>query len=393
MCRRKGLVELVHSGVGLAEAARTCGMSRNKAYKWLARFDEGGEAALEDRSRARKDIPRFEGPLAERVLDTRRRLRWGARKLRDHLRNSGIEDVPARSTIENLLKRHGLVQPRQRRQTHVPFRYAGPVPTEPNARWTMDFKGDFRLGNGTKCLPFTLRDAASRKILSIRVVPSTHTDPTKAELEHVFRDCGLPKELQSDNGPPFASSGLSSLSKLSVWLLKLGVVPVFSRPGKPQDNGGHERMHRDLKAETTRPPGYDAIAQQTKFNAFRSCFNAERPHEALSGDVPDQHWEPSPRSFPTGVAAPEYPGWWETRRVCQSDGHFSWRDEMISLTVALGGEQIGLEPVDDGLWRIHFYSFAIGLFDERPTRPVVFSIPRDGGRPAGKPPGAIPSCT
>jgi hypothetical protein len=244
----------------------------------------------------------------------------------------------------------------------------------------MDFKGDFRLGNGTRCLPFTLRDAASRKILSVRAMPSTHAEPVKADLERTFREYGLPEELQSDNGSPFAGQGLSCLSRLSVWFLKLGVVPVLSRPGKPQDNGGHERMHRDLKAETTRPPGHDAIAQQRKFNAFIRCFNEERPHEALGGDVPDEHWEQSSRSFPASVKAPEYPAWWETRRVCPSDGTFSWRDEAISLTKALGGEQVGLEPIDDGLWRIHFYGFAVGLFDERLSTPSVTSLPRDAGR-------------
>jgi transposase InsO family protein len=391
VCKRRSVVELIHSGVAIAEAARQCGMSRTKANKWLARYDEGGQEALEDRSRARSDPGRFEGPLAERLVELRLKYSWGPKKLLQYLSRKGERDLPAASTVGGLLSRRGLVQPRKRRRAHEPFQYAGPVPAEPNARWTMDFKGDFRLGDGALCLPFTLRDAASRKVLSIRAMTSTRAAPVQAELERTFGEHGLPEELQSDNGPPFASSGLCCLSKLSVWLLKLGVVPVLSRPGKPQDNGGHERMHRDLKAETTRPPALDACAQQRKFDAFRRRFNEERPHEALDGDVPEEHWVPSPRSFPRQVPQPEYPAWWETRRVCPSDGTFSWRNQPIDLSEALSGERIALEPVDDGLWRIHFHEFAVGLFDETGSRPIVTSLPRVSGRlPAVPRPPAIP---
>jgi putative transposase len=383
VCRRQQVVELVHSGVEIAEAARLCGMSRAKVYKWLARFDEGGDPALEDRSRARRDPGRFEGPVAERLVELRLKYGWGPKKLLKCLAREGAEDLPAPSTVGALLARHGLVRHRQRRQTHVPYCHAGPAPSEPNARWTMDFKGGFRLGNGAKCLPFTLRDAASRKILSIRAMPSVRTDPVRTELEDVFRECGLPEELQSDNGPPFASTGLSCLSKLSVWLLKLGVVPLLSRPGKPQDNGGHERMHRDLKAETTRPPGSDASAQQRKFDAFRRRFNKERPHEALGGGVPDQHWTQSPRRFPEHLPEPEYPAWWEVRRVCPSDGAISWHDEMVGLSQALGGERVGFEPFDEGLWRIQ-------RLCHRPLRRTACRTGRRQPSPQRRPPQPEP---
>jgi len=368
------VVELVHSGIAIAEAARVCGISRAKAYKWLSRFDEGGDSALADRSRARANPGRLEGPIAEQLVALRVRFGWGPRKLLDYLARHGGKELPAPSTVGALLARRGLVQSRARRQMHEPYRHAGPVPTAPNARWTMDFKGDFRLGNGTRCLPFTLRDAASRKILSIQARGSYSTEPVKDELRGVFRKCGLPDELQSDNGPPFATTGLSRLSRLSVWLLKLGVVPVLSRPGKPQDNGGHERMHRDLKAETTRPPGYDVAAQQRKFDAFRHCFNTERPHEALGGDLPDEHWEPSARNFPEQLPVPEYPAWWETRSIYPSDGSMTWRNDSVFVSKALAGERIGLEPIDDGIWRLHFCQFAIALLDERGAYPKVAGL-------------------
>lgn len=349
-------------------------MSRAKAYKWLDRYDEGGKAALEDRSRARHDLGRFEGPIAERLIELRVKYNWGPRKLLHYLEREGVKDLPARSTVEALLERNGLVRHRPRRTSHVPYRYAGPVPTKPNARWTIDFKGDFRLGNRAKCYPLTVRDAASRKVLSIHALPSVRGEPVQAELERVFREYGLPDELQSDNGTPFSSTGLSGLSKLSVWFLKLGVVPVLSRPGKPQDNGGHERMHRDLKASTTRPPGQDMREQQRKFDAFLEHFNRVRPHEALGGDVPDEHWDRSSRKLPKALRAPDYPGWWEVRRVCPSGGAITWHNQPVFVSKALAGEEVALEPVEDGLWRIQFWGFVVGLLDERTPQPTVKSL-------------------
>jgi transposase InsO family protein len=380
VCNRKNLVELVESGVSIAEAARLCQMSRAKAYKWLGRFKEGGASALEDRSRTRVDSGRFEGSIAEFIVELRRKHpTWGPRKLLQFCKRQKVEGLPSASTIGALLTRSGMVKPRQRRTIHVPFRYSGPTPTEPNELWTMDFKGDFRLGNGKKCLPFTLREAASRKILSIRAMTSPKTEPVQAELERCFAKYGLPIELQSDGGPPFATKGISCLSGLSVWLLKLDIIPVLSRPAKPQDNGGHERMHRDLKAETTRPPGRDVYAQQKKFDAFTNCFNEERPHDALEGKVPEECWKRSPRELPTKIACPDYPAWWEVRRI-NTQGTFSWHDRPVKISEALGKEDIGLEPIDDGLWRIHFYRYVIGLFDERRGKPVVTSIVKKRGR-------------
>jgi len=384
MCSRVAVVRLVEGGSSVVDAARRAAMSRKTAYKWLERYQAVGAVALEDRSRARHTVERFEGEVADELVELRRKHpTWGPRKLLQHFaRKDPRRELPAASTVGALLKRLGLVEARVRVQSHVPFRYAGPTPSEANARWTMDFKGDFRTGDGTKCLPFTLRDAASRMVLSIRVMPSPSGPLVGAELEQRFREYGLPLELQSDGGPPFATSGLARLSALSVWLMKLGVCPVLSRPGKPQDNGGHERMHRDLKAETTRPPARTVRGQQRRFNAFRSCFNEERPHDALGGKVPAERWQPSMRTFPPKVSSWDYPGWWEERRVNAAAGTFSWKDQAIKCNDALGGEVIGFEPTqnEDGVWRIHFRSFVIGLFDERQTEPRVISLQREAGR-------------
>jgi len=385
MCRRRLLVKLVNEGTYVAEAARLSGLSRTTAYKWLDRFRESDEAGLKDLSRARADPGVFEGPLAERLLALRRQHpTWGPRKLLAWMERRTDAELPVASTVHDLLKRHGLIIPRQpRTPRHQPFHYAGPTPTEPNARWTIDFKGDFRLGNGTKCYPLTLRDAASRRLLSIRAMTSTSSGPVQGELERRFRENGLPAELQSDNGTPFGTKGLSRLSKLSVWLLKLDVLPVLSRPAKPQDNGAHERMHRDLKAETTRPPAHGAAGQQRKFDAFLRVFNEERPHEALGYGVPDEHWRPSTREFPARLPQAEYPSWWEVRRVNAAASTMSWRDKAVKVNGALGGEDIAFEPIADGVWLVHFYRYPIGYFDERKLK--LISLERESGRLSTKP--------
>lgn len=382
VCKRRHLIELVYErGVGKAEAARQSGMSRPKAYKWLARFAEGGLDALQDASRARPNPGRFEGELAEAFVVLRRENpTWGPRKLIDCFERNTDMELPAASTVGELLKRRELIPERTRRARYEPFRYAGPAPTEPNRRWTMDFKGHFALRDGMRCHPFTLRDAASRKLFAIKALPSTHSGPVQAELIRCFRKYGLPDEAQSDGGAPFATGGLACLSVLSVLLLKLDVVPVLSRPAKPQDNGGHERMHRDLKAETTRPPGRTMLGQQRMFDRFLRGFNEERPHEALKGEVPDDHWRPSVRPFPERILEPEYPNWWDVRRVNRAANTISWSGKEVKVNDALGGETIAFEPFADGLYRVHFYRFTIGLFDVRGERPKLISLPREAGR-------------
>lgn len=384
MCERKKLIALIDAGVGVAETARQLGVSRKTAYKWLERYKESGgrEESLRDRSRARHDTGRLEGALVKELVTLRkRRPSWGPRKIRAALRRERPEEEwPSASTIGALLKREGLVAPRQRRTRHVAFRYAGPPPTEPNERWTIDFKGDFLLGNGSKCLPLTLRDAASRYLLGISAMTSTHGVLVRQYLTHCFREAGLPRELQSDSGPPFATTGIARLSALSVWLMKLDVCPVLSRPGHPQDNGAHERMHRDLKAETTRPPCLTSAAQQRRFNQWLQDFNKTRPHEALNGAVPAERWHPSTRPYCETISSWDYPRWWSVRRVNRACPAFSWRSQAIRINDALAGEDLGFEEIEDGLWRICFRRFALGLLDERRSSPMILTLARTGGR-------------
>jgi transposase InsO family protein len=371
---RRQMIELVRSGVPVVEAAEMFGVTRKTAHKWLRRAEAQGLGGLADRSRARHHVERFEGPAADAVVRLRRKHpTWGPRKLLQVLGRQQPElSLPAASTAGDLLKRAGLVSPRARRGTPgvPPYRLTETQPQRPNDRWTVDFKGEFRLLNGALCWPLTLRDAVSRKLLDIFGMPSTSGTTVLKRYERAFREYGLPLELHSDLGQPFSSHGLARLSWLSVYLLKLGIRPIFSRPGKPQDNGGHERMHRDLKAETVFPPAADPRAQQRRFDDFRTCFNEERPHDALKGRTPDSVWRPSSRSYPSKLKEPKYLPHWETRRVTEN-GQMIWKGEGIYVTSALAHETVGLEPVEDGVWRVHFAMLALGYFDERSIRRKV----------------------
>lgn len=234
---RKRVVELLAEGVGPTEIARLCGLSRKSVYKWRDRSHAEGEMGLLDRSRARIDIERFDGELAEWLLELRRRFpTWGPKKLLDFAhRKRPREDWPARSTVAALLKRSGLIAHKQPPAAkRVPFLNAGPIPSQPNVRWSMDFKGDFRLRDGSLVKPFTLRDGASRMILDLFVTSSTHTRIVRKRLERAFVRYGMPEQIQSDTGAPFAAIGIGRLSMLSVWLLRNDVMPVLSRPGKPK---------------------------------------------------------------------------------------------------------------------------------------------------------------
>lgn len=376
---RLQLVELVRNrGVSVSEAARLFGVSRRTAHKWLRRADAlGRERGLEDASRARVTQERFEGPALARLLDLRRlHMTWGPRTLLYWMRRRYPKlDFPAASTLGDILRREGLIVPRQRNAAPgvAAYRPGGSTPIEPNDRWTIDFKGDFRLGNGTRCYPLTIRDAVSRFVLRIDALPNTRGEPVVELLLKAFAEYGLPLELHSDNGAPFGSTGLARLGTVSVVAVKYGVRPIFNRPGKPQDNGGHERMHRDVKAETTRPPGRDCIEQQSRFDVFRPCFNDERPHHALGGETPRSRFQPSSRILPSSTPEPDYPRHWEQRTVGKL-GQISWRSAVVGVSKALGRERIGLEPIDDGLWRAHFFSLPIGLLDERGLEPQIIGL-------------------
>jgi putative transposase len=351
----------------MAELCRWYGVSRKTGYKWTGRYRADGPAGVAERSRAPLSHPQAIGDAAEaRVLALRAaHPTWGPRKLRALLAAAAPDEpVPAASTIGDLLRRHGLTAARRRRR-HAPPRSQPLAHADaPNAVWCADFKGWFRTGDGARCTPFTLSDAHSRYLLRCQSLTETDAAIVRPLFEAAFREHGLPCALRTDNGPPFASTGLGGLTPLSVWWIKLGILPDRIAPGKPSENGRHERLHRTLKAETATPPAATLRAQQRAFDRFRAEYNAVRPHEALGQRPPATAYTPAPRPFPDRLPPLAYPEDWEVRHVRHS-GEIRWRDRLVYISQALAGEPVGLEPVDDGQWQIVFGAVRLGLLDAR----------------------------
>ena len=367
----------------MTELCARHGISRKTGYKWAARFVADGVDGLKDRSRAPDTCPhRTKDRVVEALLAARRaHPSWGPRKLLGYLvRRKEYKGWtwPAASTVGDILKRHGLVKPRRRRQ-----RYPHPgrpklEALSPNSLWSCDFKGEFRTGDTRYCYPLTVADRCSRFLLGCEGQYSTATAGARDIFEQIFRDYGMPDGMLSDNGCPFSSPALGGLSQLSVWWIKLGIQVYRIERGHPEQNGGHERMHRTLKAETTRPPAYDLASQQRRFDAFRKEFNEERPHEALGQRPPSELHESSRRPYPERIPEVEYPGHYEIRRV-RRDGYIKWQGKMLFVSEVLRGEPVGLEEVDDGIWSLHFSSLLLARFDERHRilKPMVSTTTTD----------------
>lgn len=352
---------------GAFTASELCahyGISRTTFYEWKRRREAGGARWFEERSRAPGTCPHATpAEVIEAIVAVRRRFpRFGPKKIRARLALDEPGLVwPAISTIGDILKREGLIEakPRQRRPLGRGEIVAGS--DLPNGEWAMDFKGWFRTLDGTRVDPLTVSDTASRYLVGIRITRPTH-DGVKAALERVFNDVGLPDAIRSDNGSPFGSTGAGGLSRLSVWLMKLGIEPRFIPPASPQDNGRHERMHRTLKDETTKPPAETWMQQQVRFNLFRREYNEQRPHEALAQTTPASHWSPPRRGMPSHIEEPWYDPDHEVRRV-SGDGVISWRGSDIHIGDALARETVGIAEHERGGHIVRFMSRDLGLID------------------------------
>lgn len=351
----------------VAELCRRFQVSRKTGYKWLKRHAEAGVRGLESRSRRPHRSPqRTDARTMDRILRLKHRhLSWGAKKLLKVLRAKEPERAwPACSTVSALLKRSGLVVAKRRRSWpgHAP-KPQTPM-SAPNEIWTVDYKGEFKTRDGIYCYPLTVVDGFSRYLLACQGHASTATGPAKTVFQGLFREYGLPRIIRSDNGVPFATTALGRLSRLSVWWIKLGITPELIEPAHPEQNGRHERMHKTLKAETTRPPRANRCVQQRAFNEFRHEYNFERPHEGLDLETPASVYLPSPRLLPDRPNPIEYPGHFEQRLVSENGG-IRWNGEWVGVTHVLAGERIGLEYVDDDLWDVFFGPVKLGRLNER----------------------------
>lgn len=387
MDQRKQFIADVHRGLeSVTELAARFAISRKTAYKWIDRHERNGASGLVDRSRRPQSCPHETPPaITDAVLEARRRHpRWGAKKLLRILRRKDAQMTwPARSTVCDLLKRHALIRKSRRRpRLSHPGRPLTAM-TEPNGIWTADFKGQFKTRDGVYCYPLTLVDGFSRYLLACQGLRSTAIVLARPIFRRAFEEYGLPQIIRTDNGVPFATTALGRLSLLSVWWIRLGIYPELIEPAHPEQNGRHERMHRTLKAEATRPPSGNLQAQQTRLNRFRAEYNDERPHEALNQETPASAYRPSPRELPRTLAPMEYPGHFEVRLVSRNSG-IRWNHHWVCVTHTLAGEHVGLEEVDDGLWDVYFGPLKLGRMDERTLR-----IEDDKGRTVRKRPRAV----
>ena len=361
-------IAMVKSGVySFASTCRQFDISRKTGYELLARYEAEGEKALAPRSRAPHRHPNaIDDVLASQLLQIKTtHVHFGPRKARDFLVMSGHRGaLPAASTIGELYKRHGLVRPRGKRRARSapssePLRHA----TAPNIVWSADFKGHFRLKNGHWCYPLTLSDNASRYLLVCQGLAHPTEEAVWPHFEQAFRDYGLPAALRTDNGAPFASTALGGLTRLSVWLLKLGIALERITPGRPDQNGRHERMHRTLK-DHLEPPQRTASAQQKHLAWFQQHYNEQRPHEALGGVPPARKYRVSTRPYPGRVRPPQYDSGMEVRRV-RSNGQIKWHGKMMFVSEALIGEPIGLHQIDEARWQVLFCKMPLGVINER----------------------------
>ena len=352
----------------MSELCARYGVIRRIVFKWLARYEADGRRVLADQSRAPKHCPhRTADRIVELLVEGRQaHPQWGARKLLRVLRgrHKEIRSWPAPSTVADLLARHGLVHKRRRRRPSTHPGVVRPTTAAPNDLWTADFKGQFRTGDRRYCFPLTIADHHTRYLLACRGVLSTQTIVAKPIFERVFREYGLPIAIRTDNGVPFATQAIHGLSYLNVWWMRLGIIHQRIRPGCPQENGAHERMHRTLKREAIKPVRAGCAAQQRNFDAFRREYNTERPHEYLGQETPASRYMASPRPYPARLPAPDSPRHFVVKKIT-TGGTFRFRTRLLYLANAMVDQHIGLEETADGVWAIHFHTVLLATFDER----------------------------
>lgn len=374
---RIALMRAYESGVfTVTELCAQAGISRETFYVWKRRRDAGDERWFEELSRRPEHCPHATPAEAvAQILAMRRRFpHFGPKKIRARLALDRPDaDWPSVSTVGDVLKREGLILPRVRRRRPRTRETTVDTAREANEEWAIDFKGWFRTRDGTRCDPLTISDTATRYLIEVRITPPTHSG-VRGVLEQVFSTVGLPDAIRSDNGAPFGSAGAGGLSRLSVWLLKLGVSPRFIRPASPQDNGRHERMHRTLKDATAREPAATIAAQQVRFTAFRHAYNAERPHEALRQVPPARIWQPPTRTMPHRLEDPWYDADTEVRRV-RPTGEIKWQGGLVFIGEALAGETVGLSAREEGGHLVRFCDVPLGVID-RDARFHRYAPPR-----------------
>jgi len=369
MDERLRFVARLLEGEKMTTVCREFGISRVTGYKIFNRYKECGLDALNDRSRRPyRQANRLPFQVERSILGLKREYpSWGAPKIHDKLiKQYPMIKSPAISTVHAVLDRHGLVK-RRRRRRHKAQGTELRAAHEPNGLWCADYKGEFMLGNKQYCYPLTITDYRSRYLLACEGVASTRSDFAFTIFERAFKDFGLPQAMRTDNGPPFAApNALFGLSRLAVWWLRLGIQIQRIKPGHPQQNGRHERMHLTLKQDATKPASFNFLQQQERFDHFLGVYNHERPHQSLNGAYPGELYTPSAREY-RPPADPDYPFHDRTVRVTRC-GRICLGRRKINLSNVFAGQLVGLREVDDRIWLVSFLDFDLGFFDHQEDR-------------------------
>lgn len=355
----------------ITELCRSFGISRPTAYKLINRFEKQGFEGLKKQSRAPSNHPNAtKENIVESILDLKTEYKlWGAKKIRELLfKEFTKQEVPSVVTVHNILKKNGLVCPQKRmrrvKPTHPIF-----DPKSCNEVWSADYKGKFLMGNKIYCHPLTIADSKSRFLFTAKGHYKENLKSAKAEFKRVFRIYGIPRQLHTDNGSPFGSvRAIQRFTQLSYWFIELGITPVFSDPGQPQQNGRHERMHRDLKAACAKPSAYDLKAQQRRLNHFVKQYNNIRPHEALDMKTPADMHDFSSRPFPEKIPDFQYDSKYKILKVTQS-GAVRWKSYYwVYVSAALKGKYVAIEDIGNGIWKVFYRNVFLGFFDQRNLR-------------------------
>lgn len=342
-------------------------ISRQSAYNIIRRYKELGITAFDRQSRAPKTHPnKTKESVEELIINIRKKYKnWGPKKIQIILsREYGMQKIPSGMTINRILNEHGLIK----KSKHI--RRIKPINPIYEARkcneiWSADFKGKFKMGNKKYCHPLTIADKYSRFIIDIKGYYSENYKQTRATFKKAFQTFGLPKQIHTDNGNPFASAmSVRRYSRLSYWFIELGVDPIFSDPGRPQQNGKHERMHKDLKAACAKPPSYNLIHEQRRLNKFKDEYNEIRPHESLGMATPSSYYKASRIVYP-GKAKEYIYAEGIDRRIVTKTGALRWRSkDYVMISNALIGKNIGMEEMGEGIWRIYYRHVFLGYFNE-----------------------------
>lgn len=380
--RFRFVLQVREENQSVAAACREAGISRTTGYKWLDRYDEDGLEGLENRSRAPDTIPHKTDEETEQMICALREQhpQFGPKKLKAWLAREHPEaDWPASSTIGNILKRNGLVEPRTTSSKAPPATDPLAEADEPDRLWSADFKGQFELRDGAMCYPLTVTDNYSRMILACKALPSTAGQPVRKRFEQLFERRGLPDAIRTDNGAPFASTAPSGLTRLSAWWRALGIVHERIEPGKPQQNSRHERMHLTLKESATRPAEDNLEAQQERFDKFRLFFNQLRPHESHDQQTPSSKYKSDTCDFYDDTKQLRYPTCDITRSV-HADGTIQFAGESIYVTEALREHHVGLTEADVDVWVVSFAGVDIGLFEPGDQSMTAINNPESASR-------------